>query len=85
MTNSIPYKNYFIQGESFQRENNGAWIPQYTVTRQESNGTDFPSHQYQFSHVFRTETEANHFALQKAEEWIDQNHGPRGVHSAVSV
>ena len=73
MTGCITYKTYFIQGESFQRQINGSWIAQYTVTRRESNGNDFPSHQYQFGQMFRTETEANHFALQKAQEWIDRN------------
>ena len=84
MTSNVAYKNYFMRGESFQREKRGAWVAQYTIVRQEGNGTDFPSLQYQLSHVFRTETEANDFAVQKAQEWIDQNQGPRGVHSAVN-
>lgn len=85
MTDDISYKDYFIRGESFQREKRGAWVPQYTIVRQESSGTDFPCHQYQFSHVFPTETDANDFAVQKAEEWIDQNQRPRGMHSAVNL
>ncbi len=75
MKNSIPYRDYLIRGESFQREKNGTWIPQYTLTRQNtgSKGKDFPSQQYQFNEVFPTESEANEFALQKAMEWINKN------------
>lgn len=75
MKNSISYKNCLIQGESFQREKNGTWVPQYTVIRQETGtkGTDFPSHQYQFNEAFPTESEADEYALQRAKEWIDRN------------
>jgi hypothetical protein len=69
------YKNHLIQGEAFQREKNGAWVPQYTVTRQDAatEKRDYPSHQYQFNHTYRTEGEADEFAVQKAREWIDKN------------
>jgi hypothetical protein len=69
------YKNHLIHGESFQREKNGAWVPQYTVIRQDAamEKRDYPSHQYQFNHAYRTEGEANEFAVQKAREWIDRN------------
>ena len=72
---SIPYKNCVIRGESFQREKNGAWIPQYKLTRQEigDKENDFPSQQYQFNEGFPTENEADEYAVQKAKEWIDRN------------
>ncbi len=75
MKSSISYKNCLIRGESFQREKNGTWVPQYTLTRQETGnkGNDFPSHQYQLNEIFSTENEADDFALQKAMEWIDKN------------
>ncbi len=75
MKTSISYKNYLVQGESFQREKNGTWIPQYTLIRHEtgSQGNYFPSQQYQFNEAFPTESEADEFALQKAKEWIDKN------------
>jgi hypothetical protein len=75
MGNGISYKDCLIQGESFQRERNGTWIPQYTLTRQKSGngGTGFPSHQYQFNEAFPTESEADEYALQRAKEWIDKN------------
>ncbi len=72
---STAYKNCLIRGESFQREKNGKWIPQYTLTRQ--NKVDktkgFPSQQYQLNEAFETEVEADEFALQRAMEWIDKN------------
>ncbi len=75
MTNSIAYKNYSIRGESFQREKRGAWVPQYTLTRQETGDreTDFPSHQSQFNEAFATEIEADNFALKRAREWVDKS------------
>jgi hypothetical protein len=75
MKSSISYKNCLIRGESFQREKNGTWVPQYTLTRQnaKNSGNFFPSQQYQLSEMFRTENEADDFALQKAMEWIDKN------------
>jgi hypothetical protein len=71
----ILYKNCVIRGESFQREKNGAWIPQYKWTRQEigDKDNDFPSQQYQFNESFPTENEADEYAVQKAKEWIDRN------------
>lgn len=68
------YKNYLICRESFQREKNGAWVPQYTVTRRDGAGEkkDFPSHQYQFNHAYPSEREANEFALHMARSWIDR-------------
>jgi hypothetical protein len=58
-----------------QREKNGTWIPQYTLTRQDTRnkGNNFPSHQYQLNEVFLTEDEADDFAVQDAMEWIDKN------------
>jgi hypothetical protein len=75
MKNGISYKNCLIQGESFQREKNGTWVPQYILTRQETGnkGNDFPSQQYQPNETFPTEDEADDFALQRAMEWIDKN------------
>jgi hypothetical protein len=72
MKSSISYKNCLIRGESFQREKNGKWIPQYTLTRQSTrnSGNHFPSQQYQLNEVFTTEDEADAFALQRAREWI---------------
>ena len=74
--NSKPYKNYFIDSESFQREKHGSWVPQYTISRRISESNDFPSHQYQFSHTFPTKNEADCFAVQKAQEWIDKTESP---------
>jgi hypothetical protein len=73
VNDSLPYKNYFISCESFQRETHGSWVPQYTITRQVTEANDFPSHQYQFSHTLPTKNEADRYAAQKAQEWIDQN------------
>ena len=75
MKNSISYKNCLIRGESFQREKNGTWVPQYALTRQEAGDKEnyFPSYQYQFSEAFPTESEADEFALKKAKDWIDRN------------
>ncbi len=68
------YKNYIIRSESFQREKNGVWIPQYTVTHREaaSRKIDFPSHQYQFNQGYTTEHEADEFAVLMAQTWIDK-------------
>jgi hypothetical protein len=75
MKSSISYKNYLIRGESFQRQKNGTWVPQYILTRQENGnkGNHFPIHQYQLNEIFPTESEADDFALQRATEWIDKN------------
>jgi hypothetical protein len=69
------YKDYLIRGESFQREENGTWVPQYTVIRQDAaiEAKEYPSHQYQFNQAYCTEREANEFAVQKARDWIDKN------------
>ena len=73
MTSDIIYKNYLIQCESFQREKNGAWVPQYKVIRQDAatEKSEYPSHQYQFNQAYGTEREADEFAVQKARAWID--------------
>jgi hypothetical protein len=75
--NNVPYKNCVVYTESFQREKNGAWIPQYSVTRPKTENTgkgrDFPSHQYQYNEAFPNEAEADAYALGKAMEWIDKN------------
>jgi hypothetical protein len=76
VNNTLLYKNYFIGCESFRREKRGSWVPQYTVSRQVTESSDFPSHQYQFSHAFRTKNEADCFATEKAQEWIDKNQKP---------
>jgi hypothetical protein len=78
MKGDTSYKNCRIRGESFQREKNGTWIPQYTLTRDFSGSkqADFPSHQYQFNQTFPSESEADDFAVQKAMEWIDKSHVP---------
>jgi hypothetical protein len=72
---TVSYKNYLIRAESFQREKNGKWIPQYTFTRQNigTKGNDFPSQQYQLNATLPTEDAADDFALQKSMEWIDKN------------
>jgi len=51
MKSTVSYKNYVIRAESFQREKNGDWIPQYNFTRQNiaSKGNDFPAQQYQLN------------------------------------
>jgi hypothetical protein len=75
MKSTVSYKNYLIRAESFQREKNGKWIPQYNFTHQNvgSQASDFPSQQYQLNEVLPTEDAADDFALQKAMEWIDKN------------
>ena len=75
MKNGISYKNWHIRTESFQREKNGTWVPQYNLVCQEggAKGTGFPSSQYQFNEALPTESEADEYALQKAREWIDSN------------
>jgi len=75
MKMSIAYKNCLIRGESFQREKNGKWIPQYILSRQNTGNKTkgFPSQQYQLTEAFATEDEADDFALQSAMEWIDKN------------
>jgi hypothetical protein len=67
------YKDYLIRAESFQREKKGAWVPQYTATRQNGAATlaAFPVQQYQFNHSYPTQSEADQFALRYAREWID--------------
>jgi hypothetical protein len=74
MDKNTLYKNHLIRSESFQREKNGAWVPQYTVIRQDAATAkkDYPSHQYQFHHAYPTELEADEFAAQKARDWIDK-------------
>lgn len=76
VNNTLLYKNYLIGCESFQREKHGSWIPQYTIIRQVTEPNDFPSHQYQFSHTLPTKNEADRYAAQKAQEWIDKNQKP---------
>jgi hypothetical protein len=74
MNQDTLYRNYRIHGESFQRESNGGWVPQYTVSRQDAatEKIEFPSHQYQFNHTYGTEREADDFAVQMARAWIDK-------------
>ena len=74
MKSTVSYKNYLIRAESFQREKNGEWIPQYNFTRQNiaSKGNDFSAQQYQLNEALPTEDAADDFALRKAMEWIDK-------------
>ena len=75
MKSSISYKNCLVRSESYQRALGGRWIPQYTLTRQDTknkwNGT--PSHHSQLDKSFLNENEADEFALQDAMLWIDRN------------
>ena len=75
MKPSVSYRDYFIQAESFQREQNGTWIPQYIWKRLAAGGTEeastFPTDQYQFHIAFPTEVEADEYALDRAKHWID--------------
>jgi len=75
MKPSVSYRDYLIQGESFQREKNGSWIPQYVWKRFEADGkaevSTFSTDQYQFHVAFTTEIEADEYALSRAKEWID--------------
>jgi hypothetical protein len=75
MKSSISYQNCLIRGESFQREKNGKWVPQYTLRRQAAKNkvSDFLSHQAQLNKAFPTENAADDFALQEAMRWIDEN------------
>ena len=75
MKDSISYKGCVIHGESFQRENNGTWVPQYTLTLPVTGrkAGDFPSHQYQLNEAFTTENEADVYAVRRAKEWVDRN------------
>lgn len=74
MNTGVLYKGYLIRCESFQREQKGSWVPQYTVTRQDEPAQakmDFPSHQYQFSCAYPTQGEADEFAVHQVQRWID--------------
>jgi hypothetical protein len=75
MKSSISYQNCLIRGETFQREKNGKWVPQYTLRRQhiKNKVSDFLSHQAQLNKAFPTENAADDFALQEAMKWIDKN------------
>ena len=79
MKSSIAYQNCLIRGESFQREKNGKWIPQYSLKRQETKSrvSDFLSRQAQLNKAFPTEDAADDFALQEAMKWIDKNSKPK--------
>jgi hypothetical protein len=75
MRKRTPYRDYLIFSESFQRREYGSRVAQYSLVRAAAsgNGSDFPSHQYQFNGIFRTRNEANAYALRKAKERIDKN------------
>ena len=75
MKTSILYKNCLIWGESFQREKNGTWVPQFMFTRENTagKGKRFPREQYQYEVAFTTEKEADEFAVGKAKECIDDD------------
>jgi len=81
------YKDYLIRAESFQREKKGAWVPQYTATRQNGAATtvEFPVQQYQFHHCYPTESEADQFALRYAQQWIDTYGSQKNPASGLSV
>jgi hypothetical protein len=80
------YKNHRIAGESFQREKKGSWVSQYTLVREESagNGNHFLSHHHQFNAIFRTEREANQYALQRAQQWIDRTERTMVADSSIT-
>jgi len=80
MKSSISYKNCLIRGESFQREKDGKWIPQYTLKREGTKNmrSDFLSHQAKLDKTFPSENAADDFALQEAMKWIDKNSKPAG-------
>ncbi|MGH7798125.1 MAG: hypothetical protein ACREQ2_24955 [Candidatus Binatia bacterium] len=83
----ILYKDYLIRAESFQREKKGAWVPQYTATRQNGAATtvEFPVQQYQFNHCYPTESEADQFALRYAQQWIDTYGSQKNPASGLPV
>jgi hypothetical protein len=88
MNIGVLYKGYLIRCESFQREQKGSWVPQYTVTRQDGSAqakTDFPSHQYQFNGAYPTQGEANEFAVRRVQRWIDEKELHPHSSSAVLV
>ncbi len=75
MKSKMSYKNCLIHSESFQLGQSGSWIPRYALTRlntdSASNAT--PSHHDRLDKVYRTEGEADAFALSDAMQWVD-NH-----------
>ncbi len=75
MKNSISYKNCLIRGDSFQLAQSCGWIPRYTLTRSDfrNQWNTNPSHHDRLDLVFRSENEADNFALQDAMRWIDEN------------
>jgi len=75
MKSMVSYKNCLVRGESFQLAQSSSWIPRYSLTRQGANSTPKSalSHHDRLDKVFRTESEADDFALQDAMLWIDQN------------
>ena len=75
MKSIISYKNCLIRGESFQLTQSSSWIPRYTLTLQDANSNPKRalSHHDRLDKVFRTENEADEFALPDAMRWIDQN------------
>ena len=88
MNDDFLYKDYVIRCESFQREEQGTWVPQYTVTRQDDATkvkVDFPSHQYQFNHAYLTQSEADEFVRQKAQHWIDKQVSQKDRGGALSA
>lgn len=75
MKNAVSYKNCLVRGESFQLAQSSSWIPRYSLVLQgpNSNPQDALSYHDRLDQVFRTENEADEFALQDAMRWIDQN------------
>ena len=75
MKSMLSYKNCLVRGESFQLAQTSSWIPRYSLTLQGANSSPLGalSHHDRLDQVFRTENEADEFALQDAMRWIDQN------------
>jgi hypothetical protein len=75
MKSILSYKNCLVRGESFQLAQSCNWIPRYSLTLQGANNNSHGalSHHDRLDQVFRTENEADEFALKDAMRWIDQN------------
>ena len=75
MKSILSYKNCLVRGESFQLVQSSNWIPRYSLKLQGANNNSKGalSHHDRLDQVFRTENEADEFALQDAMRWIDQN------------
>lgn len=74
MKSSMSYKNCLIHSESFQLAQSNSWIPRYSLMRRDTDSKQdgTPSHHDRLDKVFRTEKEADEFALQDAMQRIDK-------------